>query len=153
MLIAPVKRRRLLKIIACSVNIILCGIARATIALCSYQRIAPWFGHFYHMTVASTLPSAKQHRRAVMLKRSIQLAAQYTPWNSSCLTQAMVAKFWCQFFNLPYMFFIGLLKNSDKPLGKEAHAWVTCGSVAITGGHGFESHHVILSYSSIKRDP
>ena len=129
-------------------NILLCGIARASINLFSYRLISKWFGQSCRMTVVSSLPDKDQIQRAILIGRSIRLAARYTPWNSSCLTQAMVAKFWCQRYNIPYMFFVGLAKNSSKPLGQDAHAWVTSGPVAITGGHSLVTHHVIMSYSS-----
>lgn len=131
------------------VNFFLCGIARASINLLSYKRLAPYFGHFYRMTVASTLPTDTQIQRAILLRRSIKLAASYTPWNSSCLTQAMVAKFWCQRDGIPYFFFVGFAKKTDKPLGQDAHAWVTSGPIAITGGHCLHSHQVVMSYSNI----
>lgn len=99
------------------------------------------------MRVASTIISPEKIQQARLFSRSIKLAAKYTPWNSNCLTQAIVAKFWCQRYGIPYMFFIGFAK-SCKTLGKEAHAWVTAGPVAISGGHSLQSHHVVLSYSN-----
>lgn len=133
------------------INLILCGIAKAVINLFPYKRIAPYFGNFCRMSIASTIPSREQIQRVIILRRSIQLAARYTPWDSSCLTQAMVAKFWCQRENIPYMFYIGFAKNSKKPLGEESHAWVTSGPIAITGDHSFHSHQVVMSYSNIIR--
>lgn len=130
-------------------NFFLCGIARASINLLSYKRISPFFGNFCRMTLISTRPTQEQMRRAILLRQSIKLAARYTPWNSSCLTQAMVAKFWCQRYKIPYMFFIGLAKHSQKPLGEEAHAWVTAGPIAITGGHSLNTHQVVRSYSNV----
>ncbi len=131
------------------INFFLCGVARASINLFPYKRLAPYFGNSCRMTVASTLPSAEQIKRTIILQRSIKLAARYTPWDSSCLTQAMVAKFWCQREKIPYLFFIGFAKNSEKPLGQDAHAWVTSGPIAITGGHSLHSHQVVMSYSNI----
>lgn len=102
------------------------------------------------MKVASTLLPQEHVSRALQIKRSIAFAAKYTPWNSSCLTQAMVAKFWCQYYNIPYFLFVGFAKVSDKPMGRDAHAWITAGPIAITGGHGLEDYHVIYSYSNLK---
>jgi hypothetical protein len=129
------------------VNFVLCGIARAAINVFPYKRLAPYFGKNCRMMVVSTLISGEQIRQAILIGRGVRLAAKYTPWNSSCLTQAMVAKFWCHHYNIPYMFFIGFAKTAQKPLGQEAHAWVTAGPVAITGGNGLETHHVVSSYT------
>ena len=132
------------------INIMLCGIARAFINLFSYKRIYPYFGHQCRMLHASTILSKEQIQHSIRIQRSIRLAARYTPWNSNCLTKAMVAAFWCKYYNIPYIFFIGIAKKSDKPLGQDAHAWVTSGPVAITGEHCFNSHQIIASFSNRK---
>lgn len=134
-------------------SFLLCGLARAAICLFKYRRLAPYYGHFYRMTTASTLISLEQRQLAWKIRRAIELAAKYTPWKSSCLTQAMVAKFWCQYYGIPYMLFIGFAKHSDKPLGEEAHAWLTAGPIAVTGGHSLNSHQVIYSYSNLLFNP
>lgn len=130
------------------INFWLLGIAKLAIQLMSYKRLSGYFGHSCKMLVASTLISQKQIQQALFIRRTILRAARYTPWNSNCLPQALVAKFWCQRYKIPYLFFIGLAKKSDLPLGRDAHAWITAGAVAITGGHCLETHHVICSYSS-----
>lgn len=130
------------------INFFLCGVARASINLFSYKQLSPYFGNSCRMLTASTIASKEQIQQARCIKRSIQLVVRYTPWNSNCLTQAMVVKFWCQYYRIPYLFFIGFSKKTQKPLGEEAHAWVTVGPVAVSGGYGFMSHHVVLSYSN-----
>ena len=131
------------------INFTLCGVARAAINLFNYRTLRPYFGYACPMKVASTLLPKETYRRVWAIRRSIELAARYTPWDSSCLTQAMVAKFWCQFYGIPYFFFIGFAKKSTKPLGQDAHAWVTAGPIAITGGHSLETHQVIYSFTNL----
>lgn len=131
------------------INWVLCGIARATIKLLPYKYLSFYFGKHCRMTIASTIISQKQTQQALFISRSIQLAARYTPWDSSCLTQAMVAKFWCQRYNIPYLFFIGFAKGSEKPLGQDSHAWVTAGPIAIIGRNSFNTHQVVFSYTNI----
>lgn len=130
-------------------NFGLCGFAKTCILLFSYRTLSRYFGRSHQMTMASSLTTIQQHQRALFIRRGVRLAARYTPWDSSCLTQALVAKFWCDRWKIPYFLFIGLAKNSSKPLGKEAHAWVTAGRLAITGGYCFESHHVISTFSNV----
>ncbi|MCH9690053.1 MAG: lasso peptide biosynthesis B2 protein [Gammaproteobacteria bacterium] len=134
-----------LKILFC-INFFLCGIARACILLFPLKRLSPYFGILYKNIMCSTILSKKQLRHATQLRRSIKLAAKYTPWNSNCLTQAMVAKFWCQQLNIPYILYIGFAKNIDKPNGYAAHAWLTAGPIAITGELSFPHYQVISSY-------
>lgn len=133
------------------INFFLCGLARLMICLFDYHRLKPYFGEGYRMTPASTLLPKEQYRLVWQIAKSIQLAARYTPWNSSCLTQAMVAKLWCQYYRIPYFMFIGFAKTTEKPLGQEAHAWITAGPIAITGGHSLKTHQVIYSYTNINK--
>ncbi|MDP1574986.1 MAG: lasso peptide biosynthesis B2 protein [Coxiellaceae bacterium] len=131
------------------INITLLGVAKACVKLFAYKHIAFYFGKNCRMMVASTLISKTQIQQAALIARSIKLAARYTPWNSNCLPQAILAKFWCQHYQIPYFFFIGFAKSSTKPLGEEAHAWVTAGPIVICGGNSFNTFHVVLSYCSL----
>jgi hypothetical protein len=127
-------------------NILLCGIARAAVKTLPFSYIKPYFGLFHKTTIVSQVVSSKELRYAIQIGKSIRLAARYTPWNSNCLTQAMVAKFWCSLFKIPYVFYIGFAKSQQSPSGFTGHAWITAGPVAITGGHGFKNYRVISAY-------
>lgn len=129
-------------------NVLLCGVAKIAIQLFSYHNLSSYFGRNCRMLCASTIISTAQRQRAVQIKQALMLAVRYAPWYSNCLTQALVAKFWCQYYQIPYMLYIGLAKGSSKPLGKDGHAWVTAGSIAISGGHSFHTHQVVLTYSN-----
>lgn len=130
-------------------NFCLCGAARASTLCMSYARLSPYFGHHCQLLVASTLISQTQKEKAIFIARSVRLAARYTPWTSNCLTKALVAKFWCVRYDIPYILFIGVTKEKKPLLEREAHAWLTTGPVAVTGGDCLESHHVISSYSNV----
>jgi len=127
----------------------LCGVAKLAIQCLSYQRLSVYFGHSCKMSVASSLVSKQQHQQALVIRRAVALASRYTPWQSTCLTQALVAKFWCQRFQIPYFFYIGLSKGSKVSTSVDAHAWVTVGPIAVTGGQSLETHHVICSYTNV----
>lgn len=131
------------------INFFLCALAKIAIHCLSYKRLSAYFGHFRQMLVASTLPSTQQIQQALSIKRSIVLTARYTLWDSTCLTQALVAKFWCQRYQIPYFLFIGLAKEKKQSSDINAHAWITVGPIAITGGHALVTHHVICSYSNV----
>ena len=128
------------------INFMLCGIARAAINLFPFPRLSPYLGQFQKTTILSTLVSNQQRQRARLIGNSVRLAAKHTPWDSSCLTQAMVAKFWCRFYRIPYILYIGFTKSAEEPSGYKAHAWITAGPVAITGGNGLADYHVVSSY-------
>lgn len=133
------------------INWILCGFARACVLLLSYPKLAVFFGENSQMLQASTITSSVQQSKARLIKRSIALSARYTPWESSCLTQAIVALWWCNVLKIPYYLFIGLEKNTKLNEKIIAHAWVTSGPIAITGGYCWGTHHVIACYSNLRR--
>ena len=119
------------------ISFFLCGVARAAINILPLSKLAPYFGIFYKTTALSQLVSKQQLRQAIHIGQSVRLAAKYTPWNSSCLTQAMVAKCWCQLFKIPYAFYIGFAKSTDSSSGYDAQAWITSGPVVLTTGLAF----------------
>lgn len=130
------------------INFILCGIARALINIFPLKRLTPYFGTLHKNIIFSTIITRQQRNHAIQLRRSIALVAKYTPWDSNCLTQAMVAKFWCSYLRIPYILYIGFTKDADKPSGYASHAWLTAGPVAITGQHSFSSFKVVSSYAT-----
>lgn len=131
------------------ISFCLCAIAKIAIQCISYKRLSAYFGNSCQMLVASTLLLPQQLQHALTTRRVIALTARYTPWKSNCLTEVLVAKFWCQRYQIPYLLFIGLAKESKRPLGVDAHAWITAGPIAVTGGHALVTHQVICSYSNV----
>lgn len=127
-------------------NFILCGIACGCVRLFKLQQISPYFGVQVRNVVCSTLLTPKQLHQALLLQRSIRLAVKYTPWNSNCLTQALVARFWCAVLKIPYVLYIGFTKDSNESSGFSSHAWITAGPIAITGELSFPDYSVIASY-------
>ena len=130
------------------INFILCGLVYVLNNIFNYQHLSRYFGNDYPMLAASIPISKLQVSQAVRIRRSVCLVARYTPWNSNCLVQAMVALIWCKYYKIPYLLFIGFAKKSEKPLGKDAHAWVTAGPIAITGGQSFDSHLIVYTFSN-----
>ncbi len=134
------------KLLFC-VNFFLCGLSRIIIKTMPLNYFSSYFGEFYQSNQFSTLLSVSQLQKAVWIGKSVRLAAKYTPWNSSCLTQAMVGKFWCQFYKIPYVLYIGFAKDASLPGQYTAHAWTTAGAVNITGGNGWINYRVVSTYA------
>lgn len=128
------------------INFFLCGCARAAIVSLPLSRLAPYFGQFHQTTRLSTILAIQQRQRAVRLGRLVRLAAKFTPWDSSCLTQAMVAKFWCRLYKIPHVLYIGFAKSPEDPKGYKGHAWLTAGPIAVTGGPGHLNYSIVSTY-------
>ena len=129
----------------------LCGLARLAINTLALPRLSIYFGSFQKTTTFSTILTATQKQQAIRIGQFVRLAAKYTPWDSSCLTQAMVAKFWCRIFKIPYILYIGFAKAPEEASGYKGHAWVTAGPIAVTGGNGFVEYKVVSTYVNFFR--
>lgn len=119
------------------INFLLCGLARLAINVLPFKWLTRYFGQFCKAMTVSTIISKTKIQQASVIGHSIRLAAKYTPWYSNCLTQALVATFWCRHYNIPYMLFLGFTKSATQLKRFDGHAWVTAGPVAISGGDGF----------------
>jgi hypothetical protein len=124
---------------------LLLGIARASIFIISFKHLAPKLGIPMGVHAWVPLNSTSQQLRAVMIRRLIGLTARYTPWDSNCFPQAVVARFLLGFYNIPYALFFGLRRDEESGELK-AHAWVVTGRVFVTGGQSFSQFTVVGCY-------
>jgi hypothetical protein len=65
---------------------------------------------------------------------AIGAAAARMPWRADCLVQAMAADRWLKRYRYDPQFFLGI--QIHKPGLFQAHAWLRCNGVAVTGGSG-----------------
>jgi len=59
----------------------------------------------------------------------------YTPWDSKCFVQALTAQRLLYDKGLESTLYFGVSKSLDKGI-LEAHAWIRCGNIYVTGGNG-----------------
>jgi hypothetical protein len=81
------------------------------------------------------LPSAATAADGIGPERvgwAVQTAARLVPWRSDCLVQAIAAQRWLGRERRPTQLVIGVHKDAAGRF--EAHAWLRCGSVTVTGG-------------------
>jgi hypothetical protein len=96
------------------------------------------------------LVDARGVARARLVRRSIRWAARVSPLRSDCLPQALAAATLCRWLMVPVALHLGVRRETKgqgrRPL--EAHAWVTAGPVAVSGGDGFESFVAVACFLS-----
>lgn len=126
----------------------LLGLARLGILTLPFRWMAPLLGHNHQTAAFVPLASPEQWRQALAIGRGIRTAARYTPWESKCLAQAMVARCLLGLSGLPYGLYLGLRKEEKEAGGMAAHAWVCTGPVAVTGGHSFGQFTVVGVFAS-----
>jgi len=82
------------------------------------------------------------------ISQIIRLIERYSPWQSKCLIQALLVATLCRYYRIPYVIFLGVLKqsNSNEPI--KAHAWSLVGNKIVSGAKGHKKFTVINTYIS-----
>ena len=118
------------------------GVAKAAIFTVTFKRLVPCLGVSVGLKPWLPLLEAAQERRARQISVVVQLAARYTPWESNCFPQAVVARFLLGWYRVPYCLFFGVCRESGTG-AFDAHAWVGSGRVRVTGHNGFHKYVVV----------
>lgn len=103
------------------------GLARFRLPKMSPMRFRALNANQTIMTV-SPLTTARTGR----VSRAISRAARVVPWRSDCLVQAEAARRWLASHGLQSEIRIGVRKSPENKL--DAHAWLLCEGVIVTGG-------------------
>ncbi|ABM04377.1 conserved hypothetical protein [Psychromonas ingrahamii 37] len=77
-----------------------------------------------------------------------RLVERYSPWESKCLIQAMLAASLYRYYQIPYVIYLGVLKQNDSKELLKAHAWSLVGDKIITGAKGHKKFTIINTYIS-----
>jgi hypothetical protein len=108
------------------------GLARMAINTVRFESLVKRLG-----TLGLETPSeleAGQLREARRIAWAVTRASLYTPWNSNCFPQAITAKMLLRWRGIPSTLYLGAAFKARTEL--EAHAWLRCGPLYVTGGAG-----------------
>ncbi len=122
----------------------LLGLARLAILLLPFRMLARCLGEDLKTTLAVPLITRHNRRVAILIGRSVRMAARYTPWESKCLAQALVAGFLLELLKIPHGLYLGVCRGSEAEM--KAHAWVCSGPIFVTGGESFSDFTVVASF-------
>ncbi|MEO1729404.1 MAG: lasso peptide biosynthesis B2 protein [Pseudomonadota bacterium] len=109
------------------------GLARAMVLSMPFRSYAPLLGELAQDNAACASPSASEANRAMRIGYLIEGVAQFTPWNSNCLAQAIVASLCLRLLKIGYSVHFGVAKSGDGAASLEAHSWVMAGEYPVTG--------------------
>ena len=70
--------------------------------------------------------------RISRVSKAIARVSHRLPWRADCLIQAVAAQNWLRRYHVPAQIVVGARTRSQEPF--EAHAWLTCGNIVVTGG-------------------
>lgn len=118
---------------------------RLALALVSFEKICKWIGLKNAGETAVKPPSQDEFLRKVGW--AVNIAADRTPWESACLSRALVAAFLLRQKGIPASLYLGVAKNAAGA-GFSAHAWLRHGEQFITGEGGHERFSVIAVFST-----
>lgn len=79
------------------------GIARAALLTLPFRRIVPYMGAHDQHGLCTTHVTQEQQLQAWRIGRLTAMAAKYTPWESTCLVQALGATWLLAYYNIPYV--------------------------------------------------
>lgn len=84
---------------------------------------------------------------ALLIGDAVTTAANYTPWKSTCLVQALTAQRMLRKRKIAGRFHLGVTINSADNDPLAAHAWLVCGDEILTGKAGLEYYTILSTFS------
>ena len=127
---------------------LLLGLSRAAVLTLPFRMLAARLGDACGVNAWVPLVSGPQLVRARSIGRIVRLASRYTPWDSNCLAQAIVAIVLLRLHGIPCAAFMGVKRSDDASRALLAHAWVHSGAVAVSGGAGCDRFTVVACFTS-----
>lgn len=124
---------------------VLLGLARMGVLILPFRWLARSLGR--HMQEDQTTPAPSDLKLARMIGGAVGSAANYTPWGSVCLPQAVAAKWMLKRRRIPGTVYLGVMKDETKPEKLAAHAWVRTGPAILTGAKGHRQYTVVSTFS------
>jgi hypothetical protein len=123
----------------------LLGIARFFVLTIPFRWLAKSLGA--HWKETGNEISEYKLRQARLVGAAVRSSANYTPWESVCLPQAVAAKWMLRRLRIPGTVYLGVMKDEKIPEKLAAHAWLRCGPVIITGAKGHRQFTVVSTFS------
>lgn len=123
---------------------VLLGLARLAINTVPFARLARYLG----VPGVESVPDIPDYElvEARHVAWAVRTAGRYTPWKSNCLPSAMVAKYLLRRRGIASTLYLGAAFKARTEL--EAHAWLRCGRLYVTGGAGHLRFGTVAAYGS-----
>ncbi len=122
------------------------GLIRLMILTVPFKWLSYLLGQHYQNHQLSPLVSDSQRLVAWRIGRITELTACYTPWESKCLVQAIMARTLLGFYHIPYIIHLGAKMSNEINLPMKAHAWVKVGGWVIAGREGHRRFGIVSSF-------
>lgn len=79
---------------------------------------------------------------------ALRIASSRSPWRNTCLSQALAGVTMLRRRRIPAILTLGIAREAGGRSGLSAHAWLSCGSLILTGAGVHEDFKVVARYSA-----
>jgi hypothetical protein len=117
--------------------------ARVILLTVPFRTIAPYLGKF--MTKSPKAVASLPEDLIGNISWAVATASRHLPWDCWCLAQALAGKAMLKCRGVPSTLYLGLTKADEAQL--QAHAWLRCGELILTGRQGMESYTVVATFA------
>jgi len=121
---------------------LLLGLAKIAIYTVSFRRLLPHLGVSTGVAPWVPLLSEESENRARQISEVVRMASRFTPWESNCFPQAIVARMLLGLYGIDYCLFFGVRRAKGAET-LDAHAWILAGRVRVVRGWGFQKCSVV----------
>jgi hypothetical protein len=121
------------------------GLMRLTIRL-PFRTVSRVIGLHRGETPGEVAPETVA--RAAAVGWAVRAAASYTPWESTCLVQALAATMLLRLRGIDCTLYLGVARDRVTPEAITAHAWLRCGELLLTGAAERERYTPVASFAT-----
>lgn len=121
----------------------LTALARAVILLIPFKKYQKYLG-VYSQKTSYEVPIDK-YRIIKRISWAVNIVSKYTPWESKCLVQAVTAQRMLKTRKIGSTLYLGVNKDKNN---LNAHAWLRCGQVIVTGGYNKGAFKVVAKFAN-----
>ncbi len=122
------------------------GLVRIATLLVPFKWMSRYLGTPNSNLTLSTLATDRQILLARSIGRIVALTAKYTPWESNCLVQAIMARTLLGFYGIPYIMHLGVRLTGEDSDSLKAHAWIKVGPAIVVGGGNLKAYGLVGTF-------
>ncbi|WP_423231149.1 lasso peptide biosynthesis B2 protein [Clostridium grantii] len=123
---------------------IITGIARMAILFLKFNIVKKYMGN--PKTESPYILDKEVYRSAKKVSWAVNQASKYTPWESRCLVKAITAQRLLKKKGIYSTIYLGV--NKDESNKMNAHAWLRCGELFVTGGYEKNDFKEVAKFSN-----
>ena len=127
---------------------LLTGIFRIVVLIIPFKKYKKYIGIYNEETPLEI--NKKEYRIIKRIAWAVNSVSKITPWESKCLVQALTAQRMLKRRKVISTIYFGLNKGTENNM--QAHAWLRCGQIYVTGGHNKNGFKEVARFAIRKTD-